>query len=160
MEAARAATVADLADVVRLARDLRDELAAMRGGALWRAREAPPEPDDARYADLSRAGDARLVVGTVDGTVVGFGSLEICPLRTGDRLGLITELYVEPAARSVGVGEAITTVLLAYADEHGCIGVDALALPGHRATKNFFETTGFTARALVMHRPSNTRSHA
>ena len=29
---------------------------------------------------------------------------------------------------------------------------DAMALPGHRATKNFFEAHGFTARALVMHR--------
>ena len=28
----------------------------------------------------------------------------------------------------------------------------ALALPGHRATKNFFEGQHFTARALVMHR--------
>jgi hypothetical protein len=29
--------------------------------------------------------------------------------------------------------------------------VDVIALPGHRATKNFFEEQGFTARAIVMH---------
>ena len=33
----------------------------------------------------------------------------------------------------------------------GASAVDAFALPGHRAAKNFFETAGFTARALVMH---------
>jgi hypothetical protein len=33
----------------------------------------------------------------------------------------------------------------------GCSGVDATALPGNRATKNFFEESGFTARLLVMH---------
>ena len=34
----------------------------------------------------------------------------------------------------------------------GCVGVDSLALPGNRHTKNFFETFGFKARALVVHR--------
>ena len=34
-----------------------------------------------------------------------------------------------------------------------CIGADALALPGNRATKNFFEQNGFVARSIVMHRP-------
>ena len=33
----------------------------------------------------------------------------------------------------------------------GCVGIDAIALPGHRAAKNFFEAHGFTARALAMH---------
>ena len=33
----------------------------------------------------------------------------------------------------------------------GCVGIDAFALPGHRAAKNFFEEQGFTARAIVMH---------
>ena len=31
-------------------------------------------------------------------------------------------------------------------------GVDATALPGDRLTKNFFESNGFTARLLIMHR--------
>ena len=31
------------------------------------------------------------------------------------------------------------------------MGIDATALPGNRATKNFFEAHGFTARLLVMH---------
>ena len=66
------------------------------------------------------------------------------------------ELFVEPPARSIGVGESMTDALLALAAERRCIGVDALALPGHRATKNFFEDQGFTARALTMHRPLDT----
>jgi hypothetical protein len=43
--------------------------------------------------------------------------------------------------------------LVAFCTARGCVGIDALALPGHRAAKNFFEESGFTARALVMHRP-------
>ena len=41
--------------------------------------------------------------------------------------------------------------VLAWCRDRQCVGVDAVALPGHRATKNFFEEFGFTARALVMH---------
>ena len=34
----------------------------------------------------------------------------------------------------------------------GCFGVDSLALPGDRHTKNFFESFGLVARAIVVHR--------
>ena len=40
---------------------------------------------------------------------------------------------------------------MAHATAAGAIGVDALALPGDRATKNFFETFGLKARAIVVH---------
>jgi hypothetical protein len=42
--------------------------------------------------------------------------------------------------------------VVAWARQHGCRGVDALALPGQRDTKNFFESHGLVARALVVHR--------
>jgi GNAT superfamily N-acetyltransferase len=67
---------------------------------------------------------------------------------------VVTDLFVDEGARSVGVGEAIVELLVAFCAEAGCIGLDALALPGARAAKNFFEESGFTARALVMHRPA------
>ena len=60
-------------------------------------------------------------------------------------------LRTRTASRSVGVGEAMADALVAHCTAQGCIGIDARALPGHRATKNFFEAHGFTARALVMH---------
>ncbi|MGH9181071.1 MAG: hypothetical protein ACRDY5_05080 [Acidimicrobiales bacterium] len=42
--------------------------------------------------------------------------------------------------------------LLAWFGDRRCAGIDAVALPGQRATKNFFEGNGFTARLIVMHR--------
>ena len=78
-------------------------------------------------------------------------------LRSGARLGVVTDLFVEePDAREVGVGEVLVDTLVEHCRAAGCIGVDAAALPGHRAAKNFFETHGFTARALTMHQPSRT----
>lgn len=41
--------------------------------------------------------------------------------------------------------------LLEFCRAQGCTGVGAVVLPGHRATKNFFEGHGFSARALTMH---------
>ena len=64
----------------------------------------------------------------------------------------LDELFGEPEGRSIGVGDAVVEVLIAFFTAHGCIGADALALPGNRATKNFFEQHGFVARSLVMHR--------
>ena len=133
---------------------MRAELRAMRGGAIWVEREAFAEPLDDVYAALLERDDACLVVGTIDDVVVGFAALLIDVLHDGARLGVITDLFVEEGAREVGVGEAMVGQLVAFCSEAGCIGVDALALPGARAAKNFFEESGFVARAIVMHRPA------
>jgi ribosomal protein S18 acetylase RimI-like enzyme len=152
VEASRAATAADIPRVVELARLARAELTAMRGGALWVAREAWPEPLDESYRALLARDDALLVVGTIDDVVLGYGAVLVETLRSGAHLGLVTDLFVEEQARAVGVGEAMADALVEHCRAHGCVGIDASALPGHRATKNFFETHGFTARALLMHR--------
>jgi GNAT superfamily N-acetyltransferase len=67
-------------------------------------------------------------------------------------LAAVSDLFVDPEARGVGVGEALMDDLVAWARARGCIGVDAMVLPGNRETKNFFETFGLTARAIVVHR--------
>ena len=153
METARPATIDDLATIVDLARALRAEWRAIRGGELWEVREARPEPLDAGFAALLHDPEAALIVGTIDDSVLGYGSGYVETLRDGRRLGVIEELYVEPEARAVGVGEAIAEALVEFCRVHRCAGIDARALPGHREAKNFFERAGFTARALIMHKP-------
>jgi ribosomal protein S18 acetylase RimI-like enzyme len=151
VEAARPATADDLAAILDLATELRGELVPMRGGSMWSRTAAYPEPLDATFRALLERDDACLLVGTIDDVVVGFGACTATVLRDGTRLGEITELYVTPEARDVSVGEGILSALVEWCREQGCGAVDAFALPGHRAAKNFFETAGFTARALLMH---------
>ena len=74
-------------------------------------------------------------------------------LSDGGELARLTDVYVEPEARGVGVGEMLLDAVVAWATERGCIGIDSLALPGNRETKNFFESFGLVARAIVVHRP-------
>ena len=160
MDAARKATAADLTRLAELRRMASEELRPMRGGELLLLREAPG-PGRASLTDADLDDPERGVwVGTIDGTVVGYstGHLERLEAPAGTEgarpvwLGVIDELFVEVDARAVGVGEAMMGEMLAWFTARGCAGVDALALPGHRSTKNFFEESGFTARLLVMYR--------
>jgi GNAT superfamily N-acetyltransferase len=152
VESSRPATAADVPRIVELARVMRAELTAMRGGGLWAEREAWPEPLDDAYRALVERDDALVVIGAIDDAAIGFGAVVLERLRSGRVLGVITDLFVEEEARAVGVGEAMAEAIVAHCEAQGCLGIDAPALPGHRAAKNFFETHGFTARALVMHR--------
>ena len=151
MEGSRPATATDLPRVVELARALRDELAAQRGGASWLAHDARAEPLADTYAALLRRADTYTVVGTYTDAIVGFGVVVVDDTSQPPH-GRITELFVEADAREVGVGEAMLDALVSRCRDAGCDGIDTTALPGHRAAKNFFETSGFTARLLVMHR--------
>ena len=123
----------------------------MRGGTIWAVREARSGPPEAIYAALLDDSASCVVVGTLDDVVVGFGVATVEALADGRRLGVVGELFVDPEARAVGVGESMVEALVAFCAGRDCVGVDALALPGHRAAKNFFEESGFTARAIVMH---------
>jgi ribosomal protein S18 acetylase RimI-like enzyme len=152
LEAVRPATPEDVPRIVELALLLRAELGVMKGGDLWLWRDAWPEPLDATYAGLLARDDAYVVLGTIDGVAIGYGVVVVETLRSGRRLGVVTDLFVEIEARAVGVGECVAGALVGFCEAQGCVGIDASALPGHRAAKNFFERNGFTARSLTMHR--------
>jgi len=157
MERARPADRSDLGRIVELAQQLRDELRPMRGGEIWFQRDARTDPLEAAYTDLLDDPDALLAVGTIDDVVLGFAAARIETLHDGAPIGVVTDLFVEPEARGVGVGEALVDLVVEFCVTRGCTGIDATALPGHRAAKNFFEGHGFTARSLVMHRTLHAR---
>jgi GNAT superfamily N-acetyltransferase len=113
-----------------------------RGGYVWSEREALRVPP----------GESHTIVGEIDGTVMGYASVGLDTLADGKPLGVVTAIFVEPGAREVAVGEAMLDDVIAWCSSKGCVGIDAHALPGNRETKNFFETFGFTARLLVVHR--------
>jgi GNAT superfamily N-acetyltransferase len=151
VEGVRPATTDDLPRLAELARAGIAELTPMKGGVVWAAREARPEPvEESLKASLADDG-TRVVVGTIDGVPVGYASVRLETLNDGSRLGVVDDIFVEEEARAVGVGEAMMGDLISWCEAQGCFGMDAMALPGHRLTKNFFEESGFTARKLVMY---------
>ena len=96
--------------------------------------------------------DDRTIVGCIDTVVVGFVQLRWVTLSETVKLAEVVAYGVLDEARAVGVGEAMLDLVVAESRANGCTGIDAQALPGERETKNFFETFGFTARRLVVHR--------
>lgn len=148
-EAARPARPEDAARIAELHRMATAELAQQRGGATWAARG---DRDGFDGFDLGNPFH-RVLAGEIDGAIVGYARVEVGRVATGDLLADLTDIYVEPEAREVGVGEALLDAAIAWAVEQGCVGIDSLALPGMRETKNFFEAAGLVARAIVVHRP-------
>jgi len=152
VEAIRPATKDDLSEVAALARAAVAELSGTKGGRVWARREGRVEPVEASLGDAIEDGAVETLVGTIDDVIVGYAVARVQELPDGGRLARLTDIYVQPEAREVGIGELLLDTVLAWAAEGGCFGVDSIVLPGNRETKNFFESAGMVARAIIVHR--------
>jgi GNAT superfamily N-acetyltransferase len=145
---ARTAVEPDRARLVELHRQATEELRSEKGGDVW-ARETDRDGEPPFAFD-----DPAVLVaaGEFDGVVVGYARVAAATLAGGDELARVSDVYVDPAFRELGVGEALLDACVAWADARGCIGIDAVVLPGMRESKNFFEAAGLVARLIVPHR--------
>ena len=150
MERARPALPADGPRLTALDEAALQEIAGRRGGAAL----AADILGGRRIADLVSGAiedpDALVAAGEYHGVVLGVAVARAEP--AGGSAARVEVLYVDPEVRAVGIGEALLGAVEAWASARGCSGMDAVALPGHREAKSFFETHGMVARALVMHR--------
>ena len=64
----------------------------------------------------------------------------------------IAELWVTPEARGVSLGEKLIVAATQWANSHDATGLSGRALPGDRATKNYFETYGLVARSIEVYK--------
>lgn len=152
LEAAREAQSGDVARIAALAAEAVAEQEESRGGWVWSRREVRPKPFELSIADALSDPDQNVWVGTIDDVVVGYSVVALEVLATGELLGRIEDIYVSAPAREVSVGKQLVDAAVRWCEERSCLGVDAQALPGNRETKNFFESFGFTARLITVHR--------
>ena len=157
MESSRLARSADLETLIRLGEAARQEARNKRGGDMLARLDSYLDDIPLRMSSALTEKDYAVVVGTVDEIVVGYGIISVKMVADKSLQAVVEELFVDPEARAIGVGEAIADSLLEIAVDSGAIGVDALALPGDRETKNFFESFGMKARAIVVHRKLEKR---
>jgi ribosomal protein S18 acetylase RimI-like enzyme len=135
-----------------LARAAISELSATKGGTVWARREGRVEPLEESIGAAIDDPATVTLVGTIDDVIVGYAVASVEVLADGGRLARLTDLYVERGGREVGIGELLLDTVLAWAAEGGCFGIDSIVLPGNRETKNFFESAGMVARAIIVHR--------
>lgn len=154
-ERSRRATSDDLHDLVRLATTAGASIEGQRGGWMHLQLAERRPPLESSFATDLDDDQTAVVLGAIDEVPVGYGVARLVGLRDGGTVATVTDLFVEPEARGVSIGELMMDELISWATERGCVGIDALALPGDRATKNFFERFGLTARAIVVHRRLN-----
>jgi len=158
---ARAAAASDLPALLDLYAELETEMVGLKPIWAWTDGLARPIRESLQSA-IDRE-DSGVVVGELDGVPFGFlvwVHRSLLPQAGDTRLAAIDLIFTHPEARRVGVGEAMIGEFLAGADAAGITLFDAVAPPGHRDAKNFFESNGFKARRIVMHRSDGSEPGA
>lgn len=150
---ARNAGPDDVPTLTRMYRDLADEQRAIR--AIWPYADGLPAPVAGSLIALLQRPDAIVVVGEIDGVPLGFLLAVEEPLldpMSDRRIGVVQLIFTADEARGVGVGAAMLDAAMTQLTERGIDLFDARVSPGHRMAKNFFESNGFKARSITMHR--------
>lgn len=135
-ESVRPLLIDDIAAVSALEAEAREAMSHQRGGPQ-RLAETPP-------ADWAAA-LGRAFVGTIDGVVVGYLELEL-----RGHIADVRQVYVEPGARELGLGDGLLAAALEAARDAGCTVLEGTALPGDRDTKNLYERAGIVARKITV----------
>lgn len=150
---ARHADAGDVPVLASLYAGLLEEMTALK--PVWEITDGLPAPVEDAFAGHVAAAEDTVYVGEFAGVPVGFlvwRDDALLPQAGTERVATIRLIYTDPEARRVGVGEAMTTLFLTEARARGIRLFDAVVPPGHRHAKNFFESNGFKARRIVMHR--------
>ncbi len=150
MSFARPAQSEDREMLDELLSSAKTELQTQRGGEIYMLTEV--RKDFSNLETELESPSAAVVVGIFEDLVVGWGSAREYQIPAGPKIGKISELYVQPEARDIGVGEDILAALLDWVKAAGCQGVEGTALPGNREMKGIFERFGIKTRMLVVYK--------
>jgi len=104
------------------------------------------------YAELLAKPDTVLLLASVDGAVIGYGLAHVSPAsgtwvadtwQTGDRVGEIESLAVQPGYRGQGIGSRLLTALTAELATAGVRDLVLGVLPGNDAAIRLYQRQGF-----------------
>ena len=137
----REATVADIAEIYGLARELAETVG-----------DAPPAEDAvrARLEELLEEPKARVLVAEGENGVVGVASLWIKPdLAHGDAVVEVPMLAVAEDHRREGVGRLLMDEILSVASQNGSALIELVATRANVAAREFYRSLGFVEADLV-----------
>jgi len=132
----------DLVALDLLEHEARAALVGQRGGDRWLVEH--PKTDDWAL----RCGVSDVYVAVIDDVVIGYLVADL----GDDRVVRIDQVWVTPAARELGFGDALLAEAIAVSGSRGAVAVEGQALPGDRHTKNLYERAGIVARLITTFR--------
>lgn len=150
----RRAVAADVPTIVRLNRDVQ-RLHAEAQGELFKPAGEGGEIAAWFAAVLAKPG-AHLLIGTVDGEVVGYIYGQITaywenPFRYPLDLGLVDQLAISPAFQRRGYGEVLLDALVAIFLDAGISRIELSVWAFNDSARRFYERRGFV---VTQHRMS------
>jgi len=104
------------------------------------------------YAELLAKPETVLLLASADGAVIGYGLAHVSPAsgtwvadtwQTGDRIGEIESLAVQPGYRGQGIGSRLLTALTAELATAGVRDLVLGVLPGNDAAIRLYQRQGF-----------------
>jgi ribosomal protein S18 acetylase RimI-like enzyme len=104
-------------------------------------RREPPGPSE--LAELLATPNTTLLVGRVDGAIVGMLTLVLYRVPTGLR-GWIHDVVVDQGARGRGLGEALTQEALRLAEDAGVETVHLTSRTQREAANRLYRRLGFS----------------
>lgn len=149
---AHRATETDLQAALNLVADSSAALSTERGGPLFVSREGVPEPAAEHLRRWLSDPKRCIAIGLADGVPLGLAVARLESLQDGDVLARLEFLWVDAGVREIGLGAELMEHVVDWANDNEASHLDAYALPGNRQAKNFLETSGFSARLIVMTR--------
>lgn len=142
-EAVRRADGGDLDALVELEVSARDSAAEQRGGPEHLAETPAADRDGWRARLATPAWNVWLA--TYDEVPFGYLSALL-----DDGVLRVEAVWVDPGVRELGLGDALLAAAIDSARSQGATTIEAVALPGDRATKNLYERARIKARALIL----------
>lgn len=149
----RLATSSDTASLQQLYGLLEAEMIGLK--PIWAVTDGLAEPIGTSFDELIAGSDTAVIIGEIDDVPLSFlawSSDPLLPQAGPERVATVRLIFTTPEARRVGLGEAMIERYRTDAAASGIAMFDAIVPPGHRDAKNFFESHGFKARRIVMHR--------
>ena len=134
----------DVVGVALLEREARAAVADQRGGERWLIEH--PEVGERWRATMA---GSDVLVAEIDDVVVGYLVADL----GDDRVLRVDQVWVTPAARELGFGDALLATAIDRGRANGAVAVEGQALPGDRHTKNLYERAGIVARLITTYRP-------
>lgn len=131
-------------------------LAELLGVLFTQEAEFTPDPRAQRRGLAQLVGHpqtgAVLVVRDGDAITAMVNLLFTVSTALGERVALLEDMVVAPAARGAGVGSALLGEAIAFARRSGCRRITLLTDGDNEAARRFYARQGFTASAMVPYR--------